>query len=89
MGPGQGLSLANDSGDASRGAAHPVSDSDAGGVCPARRSGPSVLSHAHATASESTGTIGSHGCDMSESSLPNSDTVPDKIVTLHDFIFQN
>ena len=39
----------------------------------ARRSGPSVRLNAHATASESTGIIGSLVCDMSESSLPNSD----------------
>ena len=73
VGPGQGLSLAVDSGGSSRGAAHPVSDGDSGGVCPDRRSGPSVRLNADATASESTGIIGSLVCDMSESSLPNSD----------------
>ena len=50
-----------------------VSDGDSGGVCPARRSGPSVRLNVHATASESTGIIWSRVCDMSESSLPNSD----------------
>ena len=54
---------------ASRGAAHPVSDSDSGFVCPARRSGPCFPSHARATASGSTGIIGSLGC----ASLLNSD----------------
>ena len=38
-----------------------------------RRSGPSVRKNAHATASESTGIIGSRDFGGSESSLPNSD----------------